>query len=69
MLTKIVSSFEGENMQKKCNVLSYKINLYFHGYKLAIEIDLNGHSDRNILRRNKNTKSNRARPWFEVYKN
>ena len=29
-------------------VLSYRIDLYFHDYKLAIEIGENGHSDRNI---------------------
>ena len=30
------------------NVLAYRIDLYFHEYKLAIEIDENGHSNRNI---------------------
>ena len=25
-----------------------RIDLYFHGYKLAIKFDENGHSDRNI---------------------
>ena len=39
-----MSSFEGE----KYKVLSYKINLYFHYYKFAMEIDKNGLSDRNI---------------------
>ena len=29
-------------------VLGYKIHLYFHDYMLPIEIDENGHSDRNI---------------------
>ena len=29
-------------------VLSYRIELYFQDYKLAIEIDQNGHSIRNI---------------------
>ena len=48
VLTKIMSSFEGENMQTQYNVLGYKIDLYFHDYKLAIEIDENGHSERNI---------------------
>ena len=33
-----MSSFKGENTQ----------SLYFHDYKLATEIDENGHSDRNI---------------------
>ena len=48
LLTKIMSSFEGGNMQTQYNVLSYGIDLYFHDYTLAIEIDENGHSDRNI---------------------
>ena len=47
-LTKIMSSFKGENIQTQYNVLSYRINLYFHGYKFAIEIDENGRSHRNI---------------------
>ena len=29
-------------------MLSYRIDLCFHDYKLAIEIDENGHSNRNI---------------------
>ena len=43
-----MSSFEGENMQTQYNVLIYRIDLYFHDYKLAIEIGENGHSDKNI---------------------
>ena len=39
VLTKIMSSFEGENMQTQYNVLSFRIDLYFYDYKLAIEID------------------------------
>ena len=35
-------------MQTQYNVSSYRIELYFHDYKLAIEIDENGLSDRNI---------------------
>ena len=30
---------EGENIQTKCKVLNYRIDLYFHDYKLAIETD------------------------------
>ena len=30
------------------HVLGYRIDLYFHEYKLTIEIDENGRSDRNI---------------------
>ena len=35
-------------MQTQHNVLAYRIDLYFHDYKVAIEIDENGNSDRNI---------------------
>ena len=35
-------------MQTKQNVLGCKIDLHFQDYMLAIEIDENGHSDRNI---------------------
>ena len=37
MLTKTKSSFEGEIMERQKNALVYRINLYFHDYKLAIE--------------------------------
>ena len=43
-----MSSFEGEKMQTQCNVLNYRIELYFHVYKVAIPINENGQSDRNI---------------------
>ena len=49
LLTKVKSSFEGESMQANYSVLDYSIDLYFHDYKLAIEIDENGHSDRNMF--------------------
>ena len=48
VLTKIKSSSEGENMQRQNSALDYRIDLYFHEYKLAIEIDENNHSNRNI---------------------
>ena len=48
VLTKIMSSFEGENMQTQYKVLSYRINLYFQDYKLAMEIDENRHRNRYI---------------------
>ena len=35
-------------MQTQYNVLSYGIDLYFHDYQLPIEIDENGHGDKNI---------------------
>ena len=36
-----------------------RIHLYFHGYKLAIEVDENGHKDRNIDYEIKRTKKAR----------
>ena len=35
----IKNAFEGENMQTKYTVLNYRTDLYFHEYKLAIEVD------------------------------
>ena len=29
-------------------ILSYRIGLYFHDYKLVVKIDENGHNNRNI---------------------
>ena len=40
--------FEGENIQTQYSVLGYRIDLYFHKYKLAIEVNKLGHTDRNI---------------------
>ena len=47
VLESIMETFEGENMETQCSVLTYSIDLYFHDYKLAIEIDEKGHKDRN----------------------
>ena len=49
VLSKRMSSFDGENMQTQYKVLSYRIDLYFHDCKLATEIDKNGYGDRNIV--------------------
>ena len=56
VLKLIMDAFEGENMQTQYSVLGYKIDLYFHGYKLAIEVDEKGHKDRNIDLEIKNKK-------------
>ena len=37
-----------EKICKHNSVLGYRIDLYFHEYKLAIEVDELGHADRNI---------------------
>ena len=44
----IEDAYEGENMQTQYSVSGYSIDLYFHEYKLAIEVDELGHADRNI---------------------
>ena len=63
-LTKIMISFKGENMQTQYNILGYRIGLYFHNYKLAVEIDENGYSNRNIGNGIKRKKHNRTRTWL-----
>ena len=58
VLTEINISFEGENIQTHYSVLGYRIDLYFHDYKLAIETDENGNSDSNIDNKTKSKKTN-----------
>ena len=36
-------------MQTQYSVLRYKIDLYFHGYNLAIEVDELGHNQINEI--------------------
>ena len=62
VLTKTMSSFERKNIYKQYNVLIYSIGSYVWDYKLTVEIDENGQSNRNID--NKILKSNRARTWL-----
>ena len=42
-----METFEGENMETQYSVLTYRVDLYFHDYKLAIEVDEKGHKGRN----------------------
>ena len=70
VLTRIMSSFEGKNIQIQYNVLGYGIDLYFYNYKLAIEIDENGQMkqikqmNQKYLIQKKNTEINRTRTWL-----
>ena len=48
VINSIKDTFEGENIQTQYTVLNYRIDLYFHKYKLAIEVDELGHNNRNI---------------------
>ena len=48
VLESIKNAFEREDIQTQYSVLGYRIDLYFHEYKLAIEVDELGHADRNL---------------------
>ena len=48
IINSIKGTFEGENIQTQCSVLGHRIDLYFHEYKLAIEVDELGHTNQNI---------------------
>ena len=48
VLKSIMDAFEGKNMQTQYSVLGSRIDLYFHDYKLAVEVDEKGHKDKNI---------------------
>ena len=48
IINSIKDMFEGENIQTQYGVLGYKIDLYFHEYKLANEIDELERTKRNI---------------------
>ena len=40
-----MDTFKEEDMETQYSVLKYKIDLYFHEYKLAVEVDEKGHKD------------------------
>ena len=46
VLSAIKDAFDGKNIQTQYTVLGYRIDFYFHEYKLAIEVDELGHNDR-----------------------
>ena len=48
IINSIKDTLERENIQTQYSVFGYRIDLYFHKYKLAIEVDELGHADRNI---------------------
>ena len=43
-----MTSFKRKNRKTQYSAIGYRIDVYFHDYKLAIEIDENGQSDRDI---------------------
>ena len=48
IVNSIKNTFERENIQTQYSVLDYRIDLYFHEYKLPIEVDELGHTNKNI---------------------
>ena len=48
VLKSVKDAFEVEDIQTQYTVIGYKIDLYFHKHKLAIEVDELGHVDRNL---------------------
>ena len=48
VLESIKEAFQGEDMQTQYPTLGYRIDLYFHKYRLAIEVDELGHANRNL---------------------
>ena len=56
-LDSIKNAFEGENIQTHYRVLGYENDIYFHDYKLAVEIDEKDHQDRDISRKIERQKS------------
>ena len=48
VLKSIKDAFDGEDMQTQYSVLGYRIDLYFHKHKLAIEVDELEHTDENL---------------------
>ena len=48
VLESIKNAFEGEYMQTQCIAYGNRIDLYFHKYKPAIEVDELEHADRNL---------------------
>ena len=61
-----MNAFEGENMQTQYSVLVSKIDLYFHDYKLAIEVDEKGYKDKNIDHEIKRQKALEKEIVFEL---
>ena len=48
IINSIKDTSAGENIQTQYSILGYRIDLYFHEYKLAIKVDELGHTNRNI---------------------
>ena len=56
-LDSIKNAFEGEDIQTHYRDLEYEIDIYFHDYKLAVEIDEKDHQGRDISRKTERQKA------------
>ena len=56
VINPIKDAFEGDDMQNQYSALGYRIDLYFHKHKLAIEVDKLGHADINLVMKLKDKK-------------
>ena len=56
VINSIKDAFEGEDMQNQYSALDYRIDLYFHKHKIAIEVDKLGHADINLVMKLKDKK-------------
>ena len=56
VINSIKDAFEGEDMQTQYSVLGYRIDIYFHKHKLAIEVDELGHAEETLVMKLKNKK-------------
>lgn len=50
VLTRIMKIFPVKKILLQHSVLGYRIDLYFSEHKLAVEIDENGHKDRDVYK-------------------
>ena len=67
VLKSIKYAFEGQDMQTRCSVLGYRIELYFHKHKLVIEVHELGHADRNLSNENEREEALEKWTWLCVY--
>ena len=56
IINSIKNAFKGESIQTQYSVLGYRIGIYFHKHKLAIQGDESGHADRNLSKKLKDKK-------------
>ena len=61
VLKPVIYAFEGENMETQYSVLGYRIDPYFHDYRLAIEVDEKGYNDRNFDHKIKRQKAKKIK--------